>query len=107
MAALLAAIPWPIGRQMRGRIRVKRVDDNRLAPWIEGAVIDSSRAIEELEIDNSPAIEGTVADNKLAPSTAEEEEQAEGEGPIEWATDKFLIRPADRTRVPSAAPLAG
>jgi hypothetical protein len=107
MAALLAAIPWPIGRRMRGRTRVNRVNDNRLARRIAGMETDNSPAIEELEIDSSQAIEATVVGNKRARRTGEEEEQAEGEGPIEWATDKFLTLPADRIRAPSAELLAG
>ena len=79
MAELLAAIPWPTGRQMRGRIRVNRVGDNRLARRIEEMETDNSPAIEELEIDNSRVIEATVVGNKRARRTGEEA----GEGPIE------------------------
>jgi hypothetical protein len=107
MAALLAAIPWPIGRRMRGRIRVNRVDDNRPARRIVGMETDNSPAIEELEIDNSRVIEATVVGNKRARRTGEEGQEEEGEGPIEWATDKFLTLLADRIRAPSEALLAG
>jgi hypothetical protein len=107
MAARLEAIPWPIGRRMRDRIRVNRVDDNRPARRIVGMETDNSPAIEELEIDNSRVIEATVVGHKRARRTGEEEEQAEGEGPIEWATDKFLTLLADRIRAPSAELLAG
>jgi hypothetical protein len=107
MAALLAAIPWPIGKRMRGRIRVNRVDDNRPARRIVGMETDNSPAIEELEIDNSRVIEATVVGNKRARRNGEEGVGQEGVGPIEWATDKFLTLLADRIRAPSAELLAG
>jgi hypothetical protein len=81
---------------MRDRIRVRVVDDNRQARWIEGQ-----------QADNRGAIEGTVAGNKRALRTAAGEEAAGEEGQIEWAIDKFLIRPVDPIRAPSAVPLAG
>jgi hypothetical protein len=81
---------------MLARTKVKGAAP-RPAPWIE-----------EQEVGNNQAIEEAEAGNRRARRIAAEEGGIEAEEVgIEWAIDKFLIRPVDRIRALSVVPRAG